>query len=200
MERILQRGAEAIIKRVNGKIVKERIKKGYRIEELDKKIRMQRTRIEARMIERARRAGVDVPTIYSTENFSIVMEYIDGERLRDILNSMDKKEVVEICKKIGKIVALLHENKIMHGDITTSNMILAGDKIYLIDFGLAKVTNRVEDFATDLFLLYEALRSTHFRIFDLCWKNILNIYTQNYSNACDVIKRFEIIKRRRRYK
>jgi len=111
-----------------------------------------------------------------------------------------KDERTEIYKKIGKSVAYLHSSGIIHGDLTTSNMIMAGGEIFFIDFGLGKVSTRIEDQATDLYLLYEAFKSTHFKILDEAWSMVLKTYKQNYLNADNVLKRIEKIKTRRRYK
>jgi len=198
--RILQRGAEAVIRLREGSIVKERIRKGYRIPELDETIRRQRTKLEVSLLERARRAGVRVPDASMTDKYIITMGNIDGERLKDALNGMKRPEQTGVAGKIGEVVAALHSSDIVHGDLTTSNMILKGNELYVIDFGLGRVSNRAEDKATDLFLLWEALQSAHFEIADMMWKNIINTYALKYSNAPEVIKRLGSIERRRRYK
>jgi len=201
MKKIIQRGAEAILYLEKGKLVKERISKGYRIPELDRKIRRQRTKSEAKLIERSRRKGLPVPSVGIEGDFRIVMDYIEGKRLKEILNKMDRKRRENACEEIGRIVSLLHSSGIIHGDLTTSNMILdKKGKIFLIDFGLGKFSEKIEDQAVDLFLLYEALKSTHFRSLGECWERILKTYSRNYSNEKEVLKRIEKIKKRRRYK
>jgi len=198
--RVLQRGAEAVIRLREGSIVKERVRKGYRIPELDETIRRQRTKLEVSLLERARRAGVRTPDASMTDKYIITMSNIDGEKLKDALNGAGKSARSRIAAKIGGIVAALHSSDIVHGDLTTSNMILKGTELYIIDFGLGRVSNRAEDKATDMFLLWEALQSAHFEIADMMWKNIINTYALKYSNAPEVIKRLESIERRRRYK
>jgi len=200
MHKIIQRGAEAVLYLRDGELVKERISKGYRIPELDRKIRKQRTKSEMKLLERAKLAGVRTPKVRIENDFKLVMDYIEGKKLKDVLNGMKAEERRGVCEKIGEIVAKLHAKGIIHGDLTTSNMILEGNEVYLIDFGLGKFSERVEDQAVDLFLLYEALKSTHFRILEECWKTILKTYSQNYSNASEVLKRIEKIKKRRRYR
>ena len=181
-------------------VVKERVKKSYRIPELDEQIRKQRTNTEASLYDRARRAGIAVPLVRSQKGYTLVLEYINGKKLKDVLNTLDKKEVEEVSKKIGEIAGKLHSAGIVHGDLTTSNLILKENTLYVIDFGLGKTSNRVEDQATDLYLLYEALRATHFKILELCWKNILDSYSENYENSKEVMKRLEEVSKRRRYK
>lgn len=198
--KIIQRGAEAVLYLEGGALVKERLRKGYRLPELDEEIRSQRTRKEARLLERARRAGVQAPVAEVAGDYSIRMDYIDGKRLKDALGCMGAAEQDAIAEKIGGIVAALHSARVIHGDLTTSNMMLKDGEIHLIDFGLGKVSDKVEDMATDLFLLKEALKSTHFGCADRLWGKIINTYAQRYSIAREVIARLERIEERRRYK
>jgi Kae1-associated kinase Bud32 len=189
---IIARGAEAIIKKENDFIIKERIKKGYRVCELDEKIRRQRTKIEAKIIREARRIGINVPKIIEEGEFYIKMEYIEGKILRNV--EINEK----IIREIAKIVANLHKNDIIHGDLTTSNFILKDDKIYLIDFGLAKFSRKIEDKAEDLLVLFYTLKGVHFEIFEKHWKDFEEEYIKNYSEGENVIKRmYEILKRGR---
>lgn len=197
---IIQRGAEAIIYLREGKVVKERVSKGYRIAELDRRIRKGRTKGEAKLMERARNAGVGVPVTGIEGDFRLVMDRLEGDRLKDVLNSMERKERTEVCRKVGEIISKLHSGGIIHGDLTTSNMILSEGAVCLIDFGLGKFSEKVEDQAVDLFLLYEALKSTHFRFLEECWKGILKSYSRGYGKAKEVAGRIEKIKKRRRYK
>jgi Kae1-associated kinase Bud32 len=206
MNKIIQRGAEAILYLREGErgqeLVKERVSKGYRIAQLDARIRKQRTRAEAKLMERAKASGVAVPRVRTENDFSLIMEYIKGKKLKDALNSMDTGERRKICEEMGGLIAALHEAGIIHGDLTTSNMILsdADKKVYLIDFGLGKFSASVEDQAVDLFLLYEALKSTHFAFLEECWNSVTEAYAGRFAGAKDVLARMEKIKKRRRYK
>lgn len=197
---IIQRGAEAVLYREGSVLVKDRIKKGYRLTVLDEDIRKRRTKLEVRLLERARRAGVSAPNAEMAGRHLIRMDYIDGVRIKDALNGMKSADQKKVGEKIGAMIAALHSANIVHGDLTTSNMILKGNELYVIDFGLGKVSHKVEDKATDLFLLYEAILSTHYEISGPIWKIIINIYMQKYSTAPEVMKRFEKIGQRRRYK
>ena len=197
---ILSRGAEAVISLEGDSIIKERLKKNYRIPEIDGKIRKQRTSAESSLLDKARRAGVPVPLIKKQENSILEMEYIEGQKLKDALNNLEKSKIEALSKEIGEIVGKLHSAGIMHGDLTTSNFILKENKLYIIDFGLGRVSKKVEDQATDLHLLYEALKSTHFKILDVCWKNVIGEYRKNYQKSEEVLKRLEEISKRRRYK
>jgi Kae1-associated kinase Bud32 len=201
---VIQRGAEAVLyleERDGEKVlVKDRLPKGYRIPQLDDRIRTQRTRREESLILKARRAGVNAPNILEVGESRIIMEWIVGKKLKDSLNRMARSQRVEIYRLIGQSLGKLHSSGIIHGDLTTSNMIFKDDRLYIIDFGLGKVSGKVEDQAVDLYLLYEALKSTHLRLLDEAWGGVLKAYKQNYSKSKEVLNRVLKIENRRRYK
>ena len=133
--RMIKQGAEAklfLSKHDDQKVViKDRIKKNYRIEQIDKKIRKSRTSQESNLLSEARRVGVSTPIVFEIdkEDHKIIMEYIDGARIKELLNSSDRKTIQKVCFEIGKSIGKLHSAGIIHGDITTSNMILRKEKI-----------------------------------------------------------------------
>ena len=197
---IVYQGAEAIIYKDSDGIVKDRIVKGYRIPELDKRIRKLRTRSEQRLLDRARRSGVYVPRVLEFDESSFRMELIKGERLKNCLEGLDPKKRRVIYGRIGDSIALLHKNGIIHGDLTTSNMILHENRVYFIDFGLGKFSVKKEDQAADLYLLHEAFKSTHLNVLKEAWDTILNAYKDKYTSSKEVITKINKISKRRRYR
>src|SRR3989344_5737828 len=172
-ENIIAQAAEAIIvlKEVDCQggapyIIKRRIKKSYRIPEIDERLRKQRTRKESKLIENASNI-IGVPKIIKADESSkeIVMQFIEGKKLSDWLGKLNIEKAKNICRQIGESAAKLHDAGIIHGDLTTSNMILEENsgKLYFIDFGLGFNSDRVEDKAVDLHLLRQALEAKHFR-------------------------------------
>lgn len=198
MLRIYQ-GAEAIIYQDGEKIIKDRVRKGYRIDKLDERIRKLRTRNEGKLLDKARRSGVDTPRVFETSNYKLEMEYIPGEKLKKILDSLNEKERKRIYEIIGESVAKLHTNGIIHGDLTTSNMILHENKLFFIDFGLGKNSDKTEDQAADLFLLHEAIKSTHLNLLDEAWNALINSYKDKYTRSKEVLSKIDKISKRRRY-
>lgn len=202
---ILYRGAESIIYKDEFEgskcLVKERIQKKYRLDQIDSELRKTRTRKEVKLLNEARKFGVNTPAVlHVDENKSkIVMELVEGTRMKEYLNSASDSDVKKICVDIGKVVGKLHANGIVHGDLTTSNMILKDGKIFLIDFGLGEFSKRIEDQGVDLNLLQEAFKSTHYKILNLVWENILKGYKQEYTNADEVLRKVEEIEKRARY-
>ncbi|MEW6063256.1 MAG: KEOPS complex kinase/ATPase Bud32 [Nanoarchaeota archaeon] len=200
MKQIIAQGAEAILTRENNKLIKERIKKSYRLQELDSKIRKQCTRDEYNLMTKAI-SLIPAPKIinYDAKNYKIAMEFIDGKKLSENLDLFGDKKREEICKEIGKQVALLHNSNMIHGDLTTSNMILS-DKLYFIDFGLGFISDRTEDKAVDLHLLKQALESKHWKHFEDAFKFVLEGYKTNVKNYNGIIERLKKVEQRGRYK
>jgi TP53 regulating kinase and related kinases len=126
-QKIIQQGAEAVISRQGNFIVKNRVVKGYRLKELDDTIRRRRTRREWNLLEKAGKI-INVPKVEKVDKRSgeIEMEFIDGMKLSDNLDEM--KNWKEICMEIGRNIGKLHNVEIIHGDLTTSNMIWVGGK------------------------------------------------------------------------
>ena len=199
--KIIKRGAEAIIYLEKEQLVKERVKKGYRIKEIDEPLRKGRTRKEARLINEARRVGVETPQILDIDekNFKIIMEFLDGERLKELLNKTTDNNRRNLMNELGREVGKLHSAGIVHGDLTTSNLIFKDNKIYFIDFGLGEFSSRLEDLATDLSVLKEALKSTHFKYLEMLWESFIKGYRETFSNHAKVLKVLEDIGMRGRY-
>ena len=200
METLFQ-GAEArIMLKDESTLIKERVPKLYRVGKLDESLRKKRTRSEAKLLCDARCAGVNTPQVFCTDKFSIEMERVSGEKVKDVLYSADKQVIDSIAEAIGESVARLHSFDIIHGDLTTSNFILSNGRLYIIDFGLGFYSKKTEDKAVDLHLLYQALKSTHFNILKDVWEIILKAYVRNYEDANNIIKSLENIRERGRYK
>ena len=198
---IINRGAEAIIYREGEYLIKERVKKGYRLEALDNDIRKFRTRREARIMEKAAKI-IPVPKIisFSERDMKIKMKFIKGDKLSEKLDKYSEEKRIDICKLIGKQVAHLHNRDIIHGDLTTSNMILKRDKLYFIDFGLSFIDTKVEHKAVDLHLLRQALESKHHWYFESSFNSVLYGYKKSCREYKHIIERFYKVEERGRYK
>ncbi len=183
-------------------IIKKRIKKGYRISQIDDAIRGFRTSKEAKLINKAKIFGVNSPALYHVDlnQKSIIMEFIEGVQLKEFFSSkgLDKK----IGLDIGKSIGFLHKGGIIHGDLTTSNMILSENKIYFIDFGLSEESEEIEKQGIDIHLLKQALESTHYDISKDLYKTIIQGYSKVIGNKKkdEVLKRIELIEKRGRYR
>ena len=130
------------------------------------------------------------------EKEQILIEKIDGKLVKDIL---EKKKYNRLSEEIGKKVAVLHNNLIIHGDLTTSNMIYSKE-IYFIDFGLSFFSEKAEDKAVDLHLLKEALESKHYKICEEAFKIVLESYKKEAKKSAETLKRLEKVEKRGRYR
>ncbi len=192
---IIQQGAEAIIIHEGNSVIKDRISKKYRHPQLDKKIIKSRTKSEAKILEKASKL-IPSPVPSKVEFNEIEMPFIDGKKLSEHLEKLDWKK---ICKTIGNQIAKLHDADLIHGDLTTSNMILGNDgKLYFIDFGLGFHSKRNEDKAVDLHLIKQALEAKHFSIHKEAEKIILDNYDSKDKDK--IIEQLKKVEARGRYK
>jgi Kae1-associated kinase Bud32 len=203
---LIARGAEAELRIVEwmGRraLAKRRLPKAYRLPELDARLRQARTRIEARLLREARQAGVATPLVYdvdlAADSCTLTMEFIEGEQVKRLLNSLPISQAKKMARRIGAIVGVLHGGGIIHGDLTTSNMLWSDGRMYFIDFGLGSMTDAVEARGVDLRVLKEAFGSTHSHLggfFDV----ILKGYCNAFKGGKEAVERMGDIASRGRY-
>ncbi len=185
------RGAEAVVRVGTEVVTKQRQRKAYRQPGLDTRLIAERTRAEARLISMARRNGVPTPIVRDVTADTIVMERIAGSLLRDEISG-------ENLYLAGETVGRLHAAGIVHGDLTTSNMICRGNRIFLIDFGLAQVSGELEARGVDLHVLFQTLESTT-NNYPTLKEAFLQGYRAEFPGADEVIVREQEIERRGRY-
>lgn len=197
MKVLIAQGSESKLYVHDNKVIKDRYPRKYRLKNLDIKLRHFRTNREAKILQKLKTINFASPEIISTDGKKIIkMNFIHGSLLRDVL---EKENYVKLCEEIGQKIAILHNNEIIHGDLTTSNMIL-GDEIYFIDFGLSFFSKKVEDKAVDLHLLKQALESKHYKVWKSCFKCAINSYKKNSNDSSLVLKRLEKVDLRGRNK
>ncbi|MBI2129985.1 Kae1-associated serine/threonine protein kinase [Candidatus Woesearchaeota archaeon] len=193
-------GAEAIIY-LDRDVIKDRIRKSYRIPEIDMPLRKTRTRREANILVKLNKISFPAPKlVYSDDKEKLKMDFIEGDKLRDALN---RENCRKLCSELGEKVGILHNNNIIHGDLTTSNMLLNkkdSNKIYFIDFGLSFISHKTEDMAVDLHLLRQALESKHHEIWKECFDSAVEGYKKEMKDSYTVLKRLELVEKRGRYK
>ena len=197
MKKLLAQGAESKLFLDGDKVIKDRFRKHYRIKEIDERLRKSRTKREAKVLEKLQKIGFSVPELISNnEKDTLKIQFIKGELLKNILNN---DNCIKLNKEIGEKVAILHNNNIIHGDLTTSNMIF-DKEIYFIDFGLSFFSHKIEDRAVDLHLLKEALESKHSKIWETSYKAALDGYVGKAVDGKEVLNRIKIVEKRGRYK
>lgn len=202
--KLISQGAEAkiFLDKENNLIIKDRISKSYRIPELDKKIIKSRTKAETKLLTKANKIINSPPPKEQKNKDSnkIIMPYIEGEKISDALNNFALDKQRNIMKEIGKSIANLHKTDIIHGDLTTSNMILKKEEIFFIDFGLGYISNKMEDKAVDLHLLKQALEAKHFQNWEILFHEFQKSYSENNAEAKGIFERLTAVERRGRYR
>ena len=211
--------------------LKIRRPKAWRHPTLDKRLTRQRILAEARVLVKCARDGVRIPAVLGLdwENGWLATEWIYGltvkEAIRQRLNEESEhsedggqeERLKRLLASIGHAVGVLHASGVIHGDLTTSNMMLRprlrdeeeisttskesllDGEIYLIDFGLATQAVQEEDRAVDLYVLERAFGSTHPREEPL-FLEVLDGYRKSYKAAGATLKRLEDVRMRGRKK
>lgn len=205
---LIKKGAEAslFLEDWQGRkvIMKRRLPKRYRLPEIDEKIRTYRTIHESQLLHYAKEAGVPTPTIFMVDlvESNIIMEFVEGKQVKQVLDRLSFEERQNLSKHIGGLIGRLHCKDIIHGDLTTSNMILApSGKVVFVDFGLGEKTVELELRGVDLHLMKRAFQSTHFRYAEECFNAVLEGYKKVVGDkmAKKVLEKIREIEKRGRY-
>jgi TP53 regulating kinase-like protein len=171
-------------------VCKERFSKAYRHPDLDERLTKSRCRSEARVLEKcANKSDIRVPEVIRVEPPLLYIEYVEGPSLKAYLLEKTNQPRISfplLAKMMGETIGKVHNLGVIHGDLTTSNMLALGDKeedveksfqLVMIDFGLSKSSSSVEEQAVDLYVLERALESTHPDLPE----NFLNMVIEAYS-------------------
>lgn len=194
------KGAEADITETmwdgNEAIIKKRVEKNYRTKELDEKLRQERTKEEAKLLHDSKKYNVRTPFIYSVDlkNYDIVMEKVDAIQLQEKIEKTKTDDLRELLNEIGAMVRRMHDGEIIHGDLTTANILIMDDTPILIDFGLGKYSNMLEDQGTDLLVFKKSLTTV---IPEECEK-LFGWFVDGYDDV-KVVNKIEEIEKRGRY-
>lgn len=213
---LIKQGAEAKLYRGTylGKpaLLKERFVKKYRQPELDSQITNERLKGESRIIARCKSVGICTPVLYlvDVQRRLIIMEYFENSvTVKEFIYKTDDNDMLrKLSSDIGTMLGRMHKNNIIHGDLTTSNMLLVkegeGDdnynnlKLVLIDFGLSHVSASSEDKGVDLYVLERALISTHSNAPELFPIIVESYEKENSKEGKQVLKKFEEVRARGR--
>lgn len=207
MEEIIAQGAESIILKTErwnqSFVLKWRQSKPYLFKDIDSHLRKTRTSRECKMLSVARTLGVSTPAVYAVDldDYTILMDYIEGTQFKQIANSLPKNQLKKFCLEFGRSIALLHKGDVVHGDPTTSNVIIdSKSKLWLVDFGLSEMNATVEMKGVDLHLIHRALETTHWDLQECMLEATIKGYSDTLGEeAKDSLSRMEEIRERGRY-
>ncbi|XP_055964406.1 EKC/KEOPS complex subunit TP53RK [Sorex fumeus] len=211
---LVKQGAEARVFRGRflgrAAVVKHRFPKGYRHPALEARLGRRRTVQEARALLRCRRVGISAPVVFFVDYASncLYMEEIeDSVTVRDYIESTMEAEntpqsLLGLAQTIGQVLARMHDEDLIHGDLTTSNMLLTRPldpppRIVLIDFGLSFVSALPEDKGVDLYVLEKAFLSTHPNT-ETLFEAFLKSYAAASKKSQPVLKKLDEVRLRGR--
>ncbi len=186
MQQIAQ-GAEATVSSDGKTVLKHRFSKAYRHPSLDKSLRQFRTRREGKVIAKLNELGIAAPTLMSVDDkeMKITMSHVNGAVLRDVI----ERDPSNYGLKFGTLVGRIHSAEIVHGDLTTSNVIDVDGNLYLIDFGLSVFATKLEEKSVDLEVLRRALESRHPVVSHEVFEKVIESYLKAYPGGKDVVAR-----------
>ncbi|WP_380677369.1 bifunctional N(6)-L-threonylcarbamoyladenine synthase/serine/threonine protein kinase [Salinigranum sp. GCM10025319] len=149
------RGAEATVTMAADHVVKRRLPKTYRHPELDARLRRERTVAETRLTSEARRVGVPTPLVHDVDlrEATLTLQRVGEADLAARLSTAS-------VRRVGELLATLHDAGIVHGDPTTRNVRVGESGVFLVDFGLGFHTGHVEDHAMDLHVFGQSVEGT----------------------------------------
>ncbi len=195
---LIAKGAESNLFKDNGILIKERSKKKYRINEIDNKLRKKRTLSEGKILMKLKNE-VNVPEVMKVDEkeFKIFMKFINGKLLKDLLSEqkIEDERLKNICVNLGIQIGKMHKLNVIHNDLTTSNIIVNENDVYIIDFGLSYVSERIEDKATDLVVLEHSLNVIGF---EYLFAYIIEGY-KTYEECDKILEQTKKVKKRVRY-
>lgn len=193
-KKLISIGAEASILQISeNSLIKIREPKKYRIEIIDKKIRKFRTKREVKVLVKLKENNISVPKIIlHNKDFEFEMELIKGDILKKVL---DEKKLKLAFEEIIKI----HNLDVIHGDLTTLNMIYSNKKVYIIDFGLSDFSDKIEDKAVDLNLFFNCIKNEHPKEI-LLKERLLESYIKKVKEGNKIISRLKKVEERGRNK
>ena len=202
---LIKQGAEAKLFRTEylGReaVVKQRQHKKYREKSLDDRILKERIRTECSLVSKAKNAGIRTPIIWKIDlkEMEIVCEFISGKTLKEeLLRDLAKGEKQELCEKAGELIGKMHSKDLVHGDLTTSNIILHNGVLVFLDFGLGTISPKIEDKAVDLLVFKKTFLATHYKILSL-WEKVEESYCKGNSGGKQVLKQLLEVEARARY-
>lgn len=203
---LISRGAEAEIYLVDVHglkvVVKKRVEKPYRTPEFNKLFIVNRTRTEAKILSELYAVGLNVPAVLFVDEEAGILgiEYIEGERLSNLIDTLDYSVLTTIARETGEFAGKMHTLKIYHGDYTLANVVMSKRGLTVIDFGLAGYSTDIEEYAIDLHLMLRSVYAMRPEIAEVFERHMVESYIQSYGgDGKEVIKRMREIRVRGRY-
>ena len=153
-------------------------------------------------------AGVHAPVVYQVDlaRRRIVMQDLpECATMREAICRLSAAEgascapLLALAARLGRLLATLHAAGLVHGDLTTSNLLVddALENITVIDFGLSVADGGAEELAVDLYVLERAVLSTHPRSAPFT-ERLYRAYEQTWGGGRAVLDKLDQVRMRGR--
>ncbi len=191
--------ADTYISKILGNtlLIKKYFAKQYMPKQLDKKLRSSRALSEARALLKANKLGIKCPLLIYKLGSELGLEFIKGKSLNNIFSTFTSYKKQRFFSISAQYLTKLHNADIIHGDFTLANFLFSNKDFYLIDFGLSKISSKIEDKAMDLITFFKSISIHQKRRVN----RLPNSFLLNYKPKSKekIIKRFFEILSRVRY-
>jgi TP53 regulating kinase-like protein len=155
------------------------------------------------MLTISRALGVPTPAVHAInlDKHMIVMDYIPGNQFKQLPGQVASSELVSLSRGFGGLIALLHQGNVVHGDPTTSNVIVdRKSRMWIVDFGLSEMNATIEMKGVDLHLIHRALETTHWEHQETMLDATLEGYIEVLGDIAEpTLTRMKDIRERGRY-
>jgi len=207
LKQLLAKGAESVIFKIDQwgspYVLKWRQPKSYLLKDIDSQLRRSRTSRECKMLTVSRSLGVPTPAVYSInlDKHMILMDFISGNQFKQLPEQISNPELVSLSRRFGGLIALLHQGNVVHGDPTTSNVIVDNkSRMWIVDFGLSEMNATIEMKGVDLHLIHRALETTHWEFQDTMLESTIEGYIEVLGDVAEpTLSRMKDIRERGRY-
>jgi len=131
----------------------------------------------------------------------ILMDFISGTQFKQLAGQITRSNLISLSHRFGKLIAILHEGNVVHGDPTTSNIIVDDkSRMWIIDFCFFEKTATTEMKGVDLHLIHRALETTHWDLQETMLDATLEGYVEVLGSTAELtLSRMKEIRERGRY-
>lgn len=174
-------------------VSKQRRARAWRHPHLDHRLGVRRMISEARLLIRLRKSGMSVPPVLDMDLASgrLIIGHVPGRPLIEVLNdpTTTREAMEHLLRRVGAEVRQLHRWAVTHGDLSTNNILVDGEQVHLIDFGLASIEYDVERYGIDLHVLDEILSASHPN-----WEGAIDCAVEGYVQADQALGPVPVLK------
>ncbi len=82
-----------------------------------------------------------IAAVYEAGEGYIAMQYVDGRSLEGL--TLPPKEAARVVRDAARVIQFAHEKGVVHRDVKPGNLMLSGDDVWVVDFGLSALRGAI---------------------------------------------------------